>query len=57
MPEKSSIMEYSYAVFKLIDEDNSGEIDYNEFKNWIKDSEELQLFLLTYTGVQSFENA
>jgi len=51
------IMDYSYSVYKEIDEDMSGEIDYGEFKEWIRNSKDLQEFLLEYTGVQTFESA
>ena len=50
-------MDYSYSVYKVIDEDMSGEIDYNEFRDWIRNSVDLQDFLLEYTGVQTFESA
>jgi Ca2+-binding EF-hand superfamily protein len=44
-------MDYSYSVYKVIDEDMSGEIDYDEFRDWIRNSVDLQDFLLEYTGV------
>jgi Ca2+-binding EF-hand superfamily protein len=53
-PSQNQVLEYSYSVFKEIDEDNSGEIDYEEFVDWIKQNIDLQDFLLKYTGVQTF---
>jgi Ca2+-binding EF-hand superfamily protein len=50
-PTQDQILEYSYSVFKEIDGDNSGEIDFDEFSSWIKNNVDLQEFLLKYTGV------
>ena len=41
VPSRNNILEYSKYVFKIIDDDNSGEIDFEEFSGWIKDSVEL----------------
>jgi len=57
VPSSSCILKYSYDVYKEIDEDMSGEIDFEEFRTWIRNSHELQDFLLVYTGVQTFESA
>lgn len=35
VPEKKAIFEYSYLVYKQIDDNNSGDITYDEFENWI----------------------
>lgn len=51
------MLEYSYGVFREIDEDGSGEIEFEEYSGWIKNNTELQDFLLKYTGVQTFESA
>ena len=40
-PSQNQVLEYSYSVFKEIDEDNSGEIDYDEFCGWIKQNTDL----------------
>ena len=42
VPGLGQIMDYSYSVYKVIDEDMSGEIDYDEFRDWIRNSVELQ---------------
>jgi Ca2+-binding EF-hand superfamily protein len=56
-PSQNQVLEYSYSVFKEIDGDNSGEIDFSEFAGWVKNNVDLQEFLLKYTGVQTFESA
>lgn len=50
-PNKDVVLEYSYGVFREIDEDGSGEIEFEEFQGWIKANTDLQDFLLKYTGV------
>jgi hypothetical protein len=45
------------AVFKEIDNDQSGIVDYPEFEEWIKQSDPIQEFLLKFTGVQTFERS
>ena len=57
VPHKEEMMQYAYSVFKVIDSDNSDSIDYGEFSEWVRHSEELQDFLLKYTGQQTFERA
>jgi hypothetical protein len=37
--------------------DGSEEIEYEEFSGWVRESEEIQDFLLKYTGQQTFERA
>lgn len=44
-------------MFKQIDVDGSEEIDFDEFNGWVRESEEIQDFLLKYTGQQTFERA
>jgi hypothetical protein len=44
-------------VFKQIDVDGSEEIEFEEFNEWVRESEEIQDFLLKYTGQQTFERA
>ena len=56
-PNRDVVLEYSYGVFREIDEDGSGEIEFEEFSGWIKNNTDLQDFLLKYTGVQTFESA
>ena len=51
------MLSYAYDVFKEIDDDMSGHVDFSEFRDWIRESIELQDFLLLYTGVQTFESA
>ena len=57
VPHRESITQYALAVYKVIDADNSDSIDYDEFAAYIKQSEELQDFLLKYTGQQTFDRA
>jgi len=37
-------------MFKKIDIDNGGDIEYDEFEAWIKGDEDLQEFVLKFTG-------
>jgi Ca2+-binding EF-hand superfamily protein len=57
IPTQGSILNYINIVYKEIDVDMSGEIDFEELKQWMKNSHDLQDFLLIYTGVQTFESA
>jgi len=34
-----------------VDADGNGEIDFDEFSKWIKGSDQIQDFLLKYTGI------
>lgn len=56
-PKQEAILDYSYSVFKEIDDDGSGEVEFDEFKQWIKNSDDIQDFLIKYTGIQTFESA
>ena len=56
-PSRIKIQEYTYEAFKIVDADGNGEIDPQEFNNWIKGSDQIQDFLLKYTGIQTFERA
>jgi hypothetical protein len=56
-PSVMGIQNYTVQVFKDIDTDGGGEVDYEEFSTWIKNSDNIQEFLLKYTGVQTFERA
>ena len=40
-----------------MDEDHSGSIDYDEFEHWIRNSDDIQDFLLMYTGQQTMDRA
>ena len=53
--DKNEISTYAKAVFEEVDDDGSGEISFEEFAGWIKNSSDLQSFLLRYTGKQSIE--
>ena len=55
--DKNEIITYAKAIFAEVDEDDSGEISFEEFQGWIKNSSDLQLFLLKYTGMQSIEES
>lgn len=56
-PHREDIVQFSQYVFKEIDVDGSDEIEYDEFSVWVRESEEIQDFLLKYTGLQTFERA
>ena len=57
VPGDDRILKYTYSVFKEIDDDGSGKIEFGEFSHWIKNSRPLQEFLLSYTGMQTIESA
>ena len=57
VPGDDRILKYTYQVFKEIDDDGSGKIEFSEFAHWIKNSRPLQEFLLSYTGMQTIESA
>ena len=40
-----------------MDEDGSGSIEYEEFEAWIRNSDDIQDFLLKYTGQQTMDRA
>jgi hypothetical protein len=40
-----------------MDDDGSGSIEYDEFETWIRNSDEIQDFLLKYTGQQTMDRA
>lgn len=42
---------------EIIDIDGSETIDFEEFCNWVKNDEEIQNFLIKYTGFHPLENA
>ena len=44
-------------LFKEIDADGSGQIEYNELKDYTDNSLQVQDFLLRYTGCQTFARA
>ena len=56
-PSKLGIQQFTYEQFKIVDEDGSGSIDFDEFDEWISNSHEIQDFMLRYTGVQTFKFA
>jgi len=56
-PVEDQIMALSKKAMKLIDFDKSNSIDFMEFSNWLKNDEEIQDFLIKYTGFQPLEHA
>ena len=56
-PSKLIVTEYISDLFKHIDEDGSGQVEYNELKNYVDDSMEIQNFILRYSGVQTIKRA
>lgn len=57
VPYREGIAQFAFSSFKVIDADNSDSIEYAEFSEWVRQSEDLQDFLLRYTGQQTFERA
>ena len=52
-PSRIGITEFTYEQFKIIDEDESGTIEHDEFNAWVSTTREIQDFLCIYTGVQT----
>lgn len=57
VPNREDIAQFAYQAFKEIDADNSDTIEFEEFSIWVRDSGDIQDFLLKYTGQQTFERA
>ena len=57
IPMDNEISSFSYNCFKQMDVDRSGTIEYDEFETWIRNSDEIQDFLLMYTGQQTMDRA
>ena len=57
VPHREDIAQFTFHAFSVMDADNSDSIEYNEFAVWVKESEDLQDFLLKYTGQQTYERA
>lgn len=57
VPYENEVQNYAYSCFKQMDTDGSGDIDYDEFEYWIRNSDEIQDFLLKYTGQQTMDRA
>ena len=56
IPTLKEIEDLSYSIFSLIDHDNNKKLTFDEFKDWVCNSIEIQDFLLRYTGTQTMEN-
>ena len=56
-PTKLKVSEYISEMFKHIDADGSGVVEYQELKDFIDDSMEIQDFILRYSGVQTIVRA
>ena len=41
VPHREDIMQFAYHAFKSIDTDNSEMIEFNEFNEWVRESEEI----------------
>lgn len=57
IPLDNEITSFAYNCFKQMDTDRSGSIEYDEFEFWIRNSDEIQDFLLVYTGQQTMDRA
>ena len=56
-PSRIGIQQFTYEQFKIVDEDGSGSIEFEEFQEWIEKSNEIQDFLLKFTGIQTIASA
>ena len=56
-PNKMTVSQFVSAQFTLVDEDGSGNIEFEEFQQWINESMIIQDFILRYTGVQTIDRA
>lgn len=56
-PSRLKINEYTFEIFRIVDKNGNGIVDYKEFSSWIKESDTVQDFLLKYTGIQTYEMA
>jgi Ca2+-binding EF-hand superfamily protein len=56
-PSSIGIQDFTLQVFKEVDQDDGGTVDYEEFEVWIKNSDQIQDFFLKHTGVQTIERA
>ena len=52
-PAKVRVTEYISDLFKYIDEDGSGQVEYNELKDFIDNNMDIQDFILRFSGVQT----
>ena len=57
IPYENEIQTFAYSCFRQMDADGGGSIDYDEFEYWIRNSDEIQDFLLKYTGQQTMDRA
>lgn len=56
-PKQDDVLMFAYNSFKIINQSKNNLIGKPEFSNWLKSSEDIQDFLLRYTGQQTFERA
>lgn len=56
-PSKIGVTEYISDMFKFIDEDGSGQVEYLELKEFIDNDMDIQDFILRFSGVQTFARA
>ena len=57
MPQDKAIDALAKKAMDIIDINGSETIDFDEFSNWIKNDEEIQGFLIKYTGFHPLEHA
>ena len=50
-PNKIRVTEYISDMFRYIDEDGSGQVEYNELKAYIDSNMEIQNFILRFSGI------
>jgi hypothetical protein len=56
-PSEEDLAILSSKAMEVIDADQSQTIDFEEFSEWVKNDEEVQIFLIKYTGFHPLENA
>ena len=57
LPYKGDVNNYAAFQFKNFRLNKEGMIERKDFSEWIKSSDEIQDFILQYTGVQTFDRA
>lgn len=55
-PSLKVLADLAETIFAVIDHDNNKRISFDEFLFWLKNSNEIQEFLLNYANTQTYEN-
>ena len=57
MPSFDEIKNLLLNAWKIIDENGNGEIDFNEFKKWIENDDDIQHMMINYGRYQMVPHA